>query len=473
MPSPPWSCPPPPVACRHRTRRAAVIALLSCAPASQAAPAGLPDPIFADGFQQAVLRPFQDILLRPFATEQASCPASGPTTLNVRPGTPVLLCYGLENRSTVVLDSHELVDGIFGLVHQGSQPILPGQTLVVADAGGPRVFERSTLQFTRWRTAGGGLVGEENRSLKVNVAPALVLYRFVETDPARCPTGVLPFFPAPLASGHTRLTVAPGTPVHHCFRARNDSVSTMGASLLSGHQLLDSALAPVVDPAQPLANHELYTVMATQPAAADAAFTAHWSASDGTQTVSDSATSSLVVAGQPACAGIRQGTSFDYVSILGTFITRANIRLDFEIDATPVRGGQAFSVVAGGAITALLPDTYGPRLDTRVVVEIPTGVDLTQPFQAQASIDGGVPIQASVDPAARRLVLSTGPVSGPPASIQVSLTAHADAGTAAIDWLAPRLEQDFAQANGNVNTVVIHPDPGGPPMLHTPRCPAP
>ncbi|MBX3724624.1 MAG: hypothetical protein KF823_01745 [Xanthomonadales bacterium] len=473
MSSKPWSCPTPPATCRYRRWRIAGMTLLASTTAGQAAPTGLPDPIFANGFQQAILRPFQDILLRPFATEQASCPASGPTTLNVRPGTPVLLCYGLENRSSVVLDNHELVDGVFGLVHQGNQPIPPGQTLVVADAGGPRTFERSTWLFTRWRTAGGGLVGEENRALKVNVAPALALYRFVETDPARCPPGVLPFFPAPLASGHTRLTVAPGTPVHHCFRARNESVSTMGASILNGHQLIDSGLAPVVDPGQPLANHELYTVSASQSAAVDAAFTAHWSASDGTQTVSGSATSSLVVVGQPACAGIRQGTSYDYVSILGTFVTRANIRLDFEIDAAPVRAGQAFSVVAGGAITALLPDTYGPRLDTRVVVQIPTGVDLAQPFHAQASIDGGVPIQASVDVATRRLVLSTGPVSGPPASIQVSLTAHADAGTAAIDWQAPRLEQDFAQANGNVNTVVIHPDPGGPPMLHTPRCPVP
>jgi len=104
--------------------------------------------------------------------------------------------------------------------------------------------------------------------------------------------------------------VAPGTLVHPCFRARNDSGSTLGASLLGGHQLVDSALAPAVDPAQTLANHELHTVTAMQPAAAGASFSAPWSASDGTQTVSGSATSSLVVAAEPACAGIRQGTSF-------------------------------------------------------------------------------------------------------------------------------------------------------------------
>lgn len=471
----PLSASPDPAARAPRapSRRRTGALLLACAAAAPAAHAGLPDLIFADGFQQGVLRPFQDILLRPFATEQASCPASGGTTLNVRPGTPVLLCYGLENRSAVTLESHELVDGEFGVVFSGNLQVAPGQTVVVSDAGGPRTFTRSTWQFTRWRTAGGGLAGEENRSLKVNVAPALALYRFVETDPARCVPGVLPFFPSPLASGHTRLTVAPGTEVRHCFRARNTSVSTMGASILTGHQLVDSALAPLVDPAQPLANHEIYTVAVAAPATSSATFAAQWSASDGVQTVSGTAGSELAVVADPACAGIGQGTSFDYVSILGTFVTPAGIRLDFDIDASPVRSGQAFSVAATGAITALLPDTYGPRLDTRVLVEIPAGVDLGQPFQAQASIDGGVPIQATVDVPGRLLVLSTGPVNGPPATIQVALSGHADGSPAAIAWPAPRLEQDFGLPGGNVNTVVIHPDPGGPAMLRTPRCPGP
>lgn len=180
--------------------------------------------------------------------------------------------------------------------------------------------------------------------------------------------------------------------------------------------------------------------------------------------------SSLYVAPNPACDGIRQDTSYDYVFELFSIQIVVNIRLDFEVNASAARAGEPMTVHAHGAITSLHADNaFGPRQDTRVYLSIPAGVDLDRSFEVQASINDGVPISSNLDVASRMLVLSTGRIEGAPAEIDLHVTGYVNAArTQPISWNAPKLQMDIESGTGAAALLEIVPDRGGPPVLTTP-----
>lgn len=434
----------------------------------------IPDQIFTDSFE-IPLAGFNDILLKTIATSDPTCPDTGSNRIYARPDAPVRFCYRLENRSNVTLDQHEIVSSSFGVLYQSTLPLAPGASVVIGDPGSPRFFQHRAIDLVRWRTSGAGRHGEENRVVYVDIAPDIALYRFLSTGPATCPPGILPYFPAPTNSGYTALTVAPGALVTHCFRADNTSIGE-STSVLTNNVLTDSGFGQLLDTSQSFSNGEIFVVAAEAAATTSTDFDAQWTASDGTDTASGTGHSSLFVTANPACDGVHQSTSYDYVGYISEdFFILANIRLDFQVEATPTSAGAATSLTAHGAITSLFPDgAFGPRRDTRVYLPIPPGIDLARPFQANASVNGGVPITATLDAAARMLVLSTGRVEGAPAQIDVQInTFVASTQTTPIAWTAPKLELDIEGTNGTFSTTRIAPDPNGPPVLETPLCTAP
>lgn len=427
------------------------------------------DRVFSEGFELP-LAGFDDILLKTIATSDPSCPDTGRNEINTRPGVPVRFCYRLENRSNVTLDYQEISSSTYGLVFQGTMPIAPGESVVIPDPGSPRTFEHSAIDLVHWSASGAGRHGDENRVVYVNVAPDIELYRLVSSDAASCQAGIMPYSPEPTVSGYTALTVAPGDLITHCFRARNASVGIL--TTLTDSLLVDSLFGQLLDSDQSFINREVYTVAAQTTATATADFQAQWNASDGVQTVSSQAHSSLYVTTDPACDGIRQNTTYDYVFSFYGIQLLADIRLDFQVNASPVIAGEMMTLDAYGAITSLHPDgSFGPRRDTRVYLSIPAGVDLTRPLQVQASINDGVPISANLDASGRMLVLSTGRVAGAPAQINLHVVAYINSGqTQTLVWAAPKLQLDIEGDNGTYSTAEILPDPSGPPVLTTPLC---
>lgn len=428
------------------------------------------DHVFSDSFEEPLAR-FDDILLSPIVTADGTCPNTGSNMIDTRPGAPVRFCYRLENRSNVTLTQHEIVSSTYGVLFQGPLSMAPGTSVVIPDPGSPRVFQHRAIDLVFWRTSGAGRHGKENRTVRVNISPDIALYRFLTSNPADCQPGILPFFPAQRNSGYTALTVAPGASVTHCFRAKN--TSTGSSATLTDNVLNDSGFGELLNTQQSFSNGQVFVVAANASASTSSDFDAQWTATDGTDAVSSMASSSFFVTPDPACDGIRQDTSFDYVIVIGDdFYILANVRLDFEVQASPATAGAATSFNAHGAITSLLPDgAFGPRRDTRIYLPIPDGIDLSRPFQAQASINGGTSISATLDAPGRMLVLSTGRVEGAPAEIDIQVNAFVDASRSApIAWEAPRLELDIEGDTGAFTTNPISPDPTGPPVLETPIC---
>lgn len=324
---------------------------------------------FIDGFELP-LAGVDDILLKTIATSDPTCPDTGDNEINIRPGASVRFCYRLENHSDVTLDQHEIFSSTYGLLYQGTTPIAPGGSVVIEDPGSPRIFEHRAIDLVYWKTSGAGRHGVEERVVYVNVAPDITLYRFLTTDAVSCAEGIAFYSPRPAVSGYTAVTVAPGDPVTHCFRARNVGIGT--TSTLTDNLLVDSLFGQLLDSNQSFVNGEVYTVAAQQAATTSLELDAQWSACDGVDAVSDGAHSSLYVTANPACDGIRQSSSYDYVNFLGSFQILANIRLDFEVSASPAVAGDLMTFDAHGAISSLFPDgAFGPRRDTRVYLPIP------------------------------------------------------------------------------------------------------
>ena len=425
--------------------------------------------VFADGFEPELRRGGYDILLVAMATTDSTCPVNGHADVEIRPGTPVRFCYRLENHSDVMLDWHELYSVKFGAIYQGTVAIAPGQSVVFEDPGAPRVFNHRTQDVVHWKTGGGGRYGADHKTVDVKVAPDIELFRFLASSADGCPTGIQTRNPDWAVSGYTALTVAPADLVTHCFRARNAGMGT--TSLLTDNVLVDSLFGQLLNhDSQSFENMDTYTVAAQDAATTSMELDAEWSASDGVDTVSAAGHSSLYVTPNPACDGIRQGTSYDYVQEFYGIQIVMNFRLEYDVNASPARPGEQMTVHAHGAITSLQPDgKFGPRRDTRVYLSIPAGIDLARPFEVQASINEGVPISANLDVAKRMLVLSTGPVEGAPAEIDLDVTAYvAAAQTQPIVWQAPKLQMDIEM--DVVATTELIPDRRSPPVLTTPLC---
>ncbi len=430
--------------------------------------------IFTNGFELPLAR-VDDILLKPITTTDSTCPQDGSTDIDIRPGTPVRFCYRLENHSNVTLDEHEIFSSTYGLLYQGTVPIAPGESVVIEDPDSPHIFEHRARDLVDWEASGGGRFGADHRNVRINVAPDIELFRFLTTNADNCVTGIQPRNPDWAVSGYTALTVAPGDLVTHCFRARNAGISDTG-SILTNNTLTDSLFGQLLDnDSQSFENLDVYTVAAQDSATTSMELDAQWTASDGVDTVSAEGHSSLYVTSIPACDGIRQDTSYDYVFELFSMQVVVNIRLDYEVNASPARAGEPMTVHAHGAITSLNPaNAFGPRQDTRVYLSIPAGIDLERSFEAQASINDGVPISASLDVAGRMLVLSTGRIEGAPAEIDLHVTGYVDATqTQPFSWDAPKLQMDIEGDTGAAALLEIVPDRGGPPVLTTPLCVGP
>ncbi len=462
---------------RHRSGTSGLLPMLCIAIAGVTASTQLlgadqVDRVFADGFETKLVG-YDDIRLYAIVTSDPACPDTGHDTLDTRPGAPVRFCYRLENHSNVTLERQEITSSTFGVIFQGALQIPPGQSVVIADPTSPHAFVHRAIDLVNWHTSGAGRTGAGHRTAYVNIAPDIALYRFLTADAARCQPGITPYTPTPTNSGYTALTVAPGTLLTHCFRAKNTSIG--GFSTLTDSLVVDSLFGTLPGTGQSFSNGEVYTIAAQQPATTSIEADAQWSTSDGVDPASATAHSSLTVTTHPACDGIREGTSYDYVFDFYGFQALAKIRLDFEVTATPASAGASMTVDAHGAITSLFPDNaFGPRRDTRVYLPIPAGIDLARPFQAQASINAGVPISATLDTAGRMLLLSTGAVGGAPAEINVHITGYIDAlQTQPIAWTAPKLQMDIEGDNETVATTEILPDPAGPPVLTTPLCSTP
>ncbi len=449
-------------------------ALMLVLPGLPAVHAQEPDELlFKDGFEALIgTIPTADLLMTPHPTEDAICGEPGSTTISVRPGTEVTLCYTIQNLGEITLEHHRIVDTTFGVTVDVNLDLPPGESITLIDAGSPRLIEERSISLVTYTATTGSLSGTRTREMRINVAPALELFRLLTTDPSECTPGLAPFFPSPLVSGYRLLTVAPGTPVTHCFRAVNASIGIFAG--LGDHLLTDSLFGVVYDNPMPaMANFEVFTVAETEPAGPTSAFSAQWQASDGVQTVTGEGQSALILRQDPACEGIEEHTTYDYIVWFpgGTLYMRSGFRLDYQVNAVPAIGGQPMAIEANGFIASLTPDeTFGPRDDTRIILPIPEGIDTSQPITASGTLTGGQALTASVDLDEGLIILSTGPVPGPPAGLDVYLTVTPDGSVDPIRFTAPTLELDIISTNGEVSTSVIDPDFNGPPILTTPLC---
>jgi hypothetical protein len=267
----------------------------------------------------------------------------------------------------------------------------------------------------------------------------------------------------------TAVTVAAGTPLAGCYRAKNE-----GGTLLNRHHLVDDALGTLLDvSATTLGQGSIYSVPRSLGTASTTTFGGTWHAGFEADDVSrSSAHATVTVVANPACSGVSTSSTIDYAT---SFSPQASsgMRLDFNVAATPLHSGQSATITASGHMVSL-PNffgaaLFGPREDTRIVVAVPPGIDMTQTIGVVATLNGNVPLTPTIDAIARTLTLNTGPVSGPPASIELAITLKPDGSANPIVFPAPTLELDIDFLNSLLQLGAV-PDPNAPAVLTAPLC---
>ncbi len=426
--------------------------------------------------------PASEFTITAFATTDATCPDDGSSQFDAEPGDEILLCYRVENSGNSTLERHRITDTTFGLVVDESKPVRPGETAVFSNRNGHVSVDDHTVSIVDYAVSAGSATGVRRTGFRVLVAPHATLHRLFTESPSQCSEGVGMFFPPKLISGYRLMTVAPGTPVTQCFTLHHSSRSNEGtAPALNNHTLTDSDLGTILNGNTTELDvlSRFYTVARTVNApSANRDFEAEWQSvaswadpkdfSQKSRDLTTRARTTLRVADNPPCTGIIEHTTLDYVT--GITNMQSGIRLDFEVQANPARTGNSVQIEAVGYISTLQPsESFGPREDTRILLPIPEGIEVSS-LSINGAITGGATLDMQIDTANGMIRLSTGPVSGLPAEVFLTITATPNGSVNPVRWSAPELEMEFSGTNGNSNVQSLRPDPDGPPVYRMFLC---
>jgi hypothetical protein len=443
----------------------------------------LPDLIFADRFEIPPLLPAAEFQVAAWGTLDETCPLSNLGTPEGFPGASVLLCYQLVNQGQVDLTGVRVIDPSFGVMADLAIQLPPGESMVFPDANGRRELFDPLRGFPGFTVTDGTRSGFRRTSHQVAMSPHLTLYRLIAASPDDCLAGLYGPFPPPPTSGYRLRTVTPHSTVVHCLTMYNSSSTggTIGFPSLRDHDLSDSLLGLLAENE----NIELsafphrfwkFQHVASAPVA-DAEFTSTWTTQadwfhdDDADTIElgKTGTAWLRVVADPPCDGIVEHTSLAYDALLGIPVS-SGMRLDFEVDAMPAVAGQAGQITATGYISNLQPEQeFGPRDDTRILLPLPDGIDLSS-LVITGSITGGAPLQVVIDAQERLARLSTGPVSGIPAAVFLSIMATPDGTEPTLIWPAPELNMIIVGDDGTETIRILQPEAGVPPVLTQPLC---
>lgn len=447
---------------RRRTSAAALAAVLACAaPVAQAI---ITDRIFADGFESPTA-------LTPFLMK-ADSPCSALNSLPLHQDDTTRLCYRFSNTSADLVFTHQhVVDSTFGVTYDHDLTLLPGTDAIVESDLAPFPIEENDYHLATWTATGTPRTATIAQLLLFSYDPYVRLSAFLVDGAADCTQGIVagPQF----VSGLTAVTVAPGTPLAGCYRAQN-----AGSTRLNHDLLVDDALGTLLDDTTTAFDQgSVYSVPRSASTTATNAFSATWRAGFGADDEThSSATATITVVADPACHGIATGSTIDYGAQFSRKAAPDNLfpigmRLDLDASATPLRSGAAFTITAHGTLQTAA-SLFGPRSDTRIVLTLPAGVDLSRALSVHATLGSGVALTQVLDTAARTLTLRTGPMAGPPGDADITIDAYADGGTNTLEFTAPSIELDM-QIQGTPITLDLTPEPNAPPMLVTPRCASP
>lgn len=433
--------------------------------ASTIAPAGAvpSDSVFSDGFEAPIL------LVPTFLAATSTCQAdSAPTPPQ---DTPIRICYRLINLSTWRTFTHQhIVDNVLGVTYDHDLTLAPGANIVVESDLAPYPLVDSGAHFVDWTASTGASIGQDSQVQFFGYDPNIRLRALIVPSASACPQAIVDNQNGtPFLSGLTAVTVAPGTPLAACYRAKNE-----GATLINRHHLIDDELGSLLSvSATTLGQGSIYSVPRSLNTASTTTFGGTWHAGfDADDVTRSSAHATVTVVANPACSGVTTASTIDYASAFSPQ-SSSGMRLDFSVSSTPLHTGQTATITASGHMVSL-PNIFGgaffgPREDTRITVAVPPGIDMTHAIGVVATLNGSVPLNVTIDAIARTIVLNTGPVSGAPASIELAITAKPDGSTNPLVFKAPDLELDLDFPYG-LFAVGATPDPNAPALLTAPLC---
>ncbi len=436
------------------------------------------DPVFKDRFELDSSPP-EISLYAYLVPENLACHVNNRN--NIRQDTVVKICYGLSNKSTNrTLDQHLISDDVLGVTYQGNDTIPPDtQITVVADVA-PFQMDGWEYHFVEWVAQAGPLEASAEFIQQFSYNPYIELRTLLLPDDTGCQEGVAGGGAGgvPYSSGWLEVTAVTGTPLTACYKAWNG-----GGTLVNRHRLTDENGDTLLVSTDTLGQKNIYSLPRAITAANTATVSGTWRAgfnADEDQTRS-SAAAKIEVKSNPACDGAVFVTTVDHSMDLGipdfpSPSGSSGLRLDYTVTSTPVSPNQPVTFTAHGEIVALPTFgggvLFGPRDDTRVIIGIPPGIDPGS-ISVDAVMDGHISLAAVIDPVAGKIILSTGPVSGAPATIDVEITATPDGSVLPLEFHAPLIELDLNMEvfpGFYVETLTGIPDPDAPPIFIAEEC---
>jgi len=408
-------------------------------------------------------------------------PASMNCHVNNRSGvtqdTTVKICYQLENRSgDKTLDQHVVTDDVLGVTYQGNDTVAPNSMITVAADTAPFQMDDHETRFVEWTAQSGPLQATAEYIFELSYSPYIKLRTLLRPNSSGCQDGVTssPTY----TSGWLLATAAPGDSLTVCYSAWNG-----GATQLNRHRLTDENDSVVLNSTDTLAAQGSFKKSRTITASSSTEVAGTWRAgfNANEDTTRSSATAHVEVKPGPACNGTTFTTSVDYGIDLGIpgFPPPAGssgLRLDYTVTSTLVQPNQPVTFEAHGEIVSL-PGfggdvLFGPRDDTRIIIDIPAGIEPAG-ISVNAVMNGNIPLNADVDTGTQTITLSTGPVSGTPATIDVEIEATPDGSVLPLEFSAPQIELDLNIELGpgfNIETLTGLPDPNAPPLFIAEQC---
>lgn len=400
---------------------------------------------------------------------------------NITQDTVVKICYQLSNESASrTLDQHLVSDDVLGVTWQGSDLIAPGSSITVVADVAPFQMDGWESHFVEWVAQAGALEASVEFIQRFSYNPYIKLRTLLLPDDTGCQQGAAGGGGGgvPYSSGWLEITAAAGTPLTVCYKAWNG-----GETLVNRHRLTDENDDVLLVSTDTLGQQGIYSFPRTITAVNTATVSGTWRAgfnADEDQTRS-SASAQIEVKTNPACDGAAFVTTVDHGMDLGVegFPSPAGssgLRLDYTVTSTPVSPNQPVTFAAHGEIVDL-PGfggsvLFGPRDDTRVTIDIPPGINLAS-ISVDAVMDGHISLTPVIDTVAGKIILSTGPVSGAPATIDVEITATPDGSVLPLEFHAPLIELDLNMEvfpGFYVETLIGIPDPDAPPIFIAEEC---
>jgi len=408
-------------------------------------------------------------------------PASKDCNINNRSGitqdTTAKICYQLENRSgDKTLDQHVITDDVLGTTYQGSDTVAPNSMITVDADIPPFQMDDHETRFVEWTTQSGPLQATADYILELSYNPYIKLRTLLRPDSSGCQDGVTSSLT--YTSGWLLATAAPGDSLTVCYSAWNG-----GETQLNRHRLTDENDSVVLDSTDTLAAQGFFTKSRAFTASSSTEVAGTWRAgfNANEDTTRSSAAAQVEVKPGPACNGTTFTTSVDYGIDLGIpgFPPPAGssgLRLDYTVTSTLVRPNQPVTFEAHGEIVSLPAFggdlVFGPRDDTRIIIDIPAGIEPAG-ISVDAVMNGNIPLNADVDTGTQTITLSTGPVSGTPATIDVEIEATPDGSVLPLEFSAPQIELDLNLELGpgfSIETLTGLPDPDAPPLFIAEEC---